>query len=156
MNVVEYFCSPASNSAVSSGAILSAIWCVSFVKQQDIISSPSIMKLSLSFIRLHHQNAAWERQVDVVKSSPHYRTLDRIDGEPMEFEWNISQDSLHCSSSKKSNSSWTKWANPNNSKDELSSCRWSMASYGEVKTMKWKVLLIPHLCQRGFQCEIEG
>ena len=24
-----------------------------------------------------------------VKSSPEYRTLDRIDGEPMEFEWNI-------------------------------------------------------------------
>ena len=63
---------------------------------------------------------------------------------PMEFEWNISQDSLHCSSSKKSNSSWAKWANPNNSKDELSSCRCSMASYGEVKSMKRQLLLLPH------------
>ena len=31
-------------------------------------------------------------------------TLDRIDGEPMEFEWNISQDSPHCSSATKSKS----------------------------------------------------
>ena len=29
----------------------------------------------------------------------------KFDGESMEFEWNISQYSLHCSSSKKSNSS---------------------------------------------------
>ena len=29
------------------------------------------------------------RQVDVVKSSSEHRVLDRIDGEPMEFEWNI-------------------------------------------------------------------
>ena len=49
----------------------------------------------------------------------------------MEFEWTIFQDSLHCSSSKKSNNSWTKWPNPNNSKDELSSCRCSMTSYGD-------------------------
>ena len=61
-------------------------------------------------------------------------------------EWNISQDSQHCSSSKKFKSLWTKWANQNNSKDELSSCRCSMTSYGELKTMKRNVLLIPHLC----------
>ena len=39
-----------------------------------------------------------------------------------------------------------KWANQNNSKDELSSCRWSMTSFGELKTMNRNVLLIPHLC----------
>ena len=50
-------------------------------------------------------NTVWERQFDWFKDSSQYRTLDTIDGEPMEFEWNISQDSLHCSSSKKSNSS---------------------------------------------------
>ena len=72
----------------------------------------------------------------------------------MEFEWNIS---LHCSSSKKTKSTWTKWANQNNSKDELSSCRCSMTSYGELKTMKRNVLLIPHLClylQKDFQQDI--
>ena len=33
-----------------------------------------------------------------------------------------------------------------NSKDELSSCRCSMTSYGELKTMNRNVLLTPHLC----------
>ena len=33
---------------------------------------------------------AWEDRLTWFKSSPAYRTLDRIDGEPMEFEWNIS------------------------------------------------------------------
>ena len=47
--------------------------------------------------------------------------------------------------SAKSKSSWAKWANPNNSKDELSSCRCSMTSYGEIKTINRNVLLIPHL-----------
>ena len=99
-------------------------------------------------------NTAWEQQFCWFKDSSQYRTLDTIDGEPMEFEWNISQNSLHCSSSKKSKSSWTKWATQNYSKDELSSCRCSMTSFGELKTMKRNVLLIPHLChylQKDFQ-----
>ena len=34
-------------------------------------------------------NIAWEDRLKWFKSSPEYRALDRIDGEPMEFEWNI-------------------------------------------------------------------
>ena len=34
-------------------------------------------------------NTAWEQRLAWFKSSPEYRNLDRIDGEPMEFEWNI-------------------------------------------------------------------
>ena len=34
-------------------------------------------------------NTAWEQQLDWFKDAPQYRTLDTIDGEPMEFEWNI-------------------------------------------------------------------
>ena len=34
-------------------------------------------------------NKAWEDRLTWFKSSPEYRTLDRIDGEPIEFEWNI-------------------------------------------------------------------
>ena len=34
-------------------------------------------------------NVAWEDRLTWFKSSPEYRALDRIDGEPMEFEWNI-------------------------------------------------------------------
>ena len=43
-------------------------------------------------------NTGWEQRLEWFKSSPEYRTLDRLDGEPMEFEWNISQDSIRCSS----------------------------------------------------------
>ena len=102
-------------------------------------------------------NTVWERQLVWFKDSSQYRTLDTISGERMEFEWNISQDSLHCSWSKKSKSSWMKWANPNNSKDEFSSCRCSTTSYGELQTMKRNVLIIPHLClcsQKDFQQDV--
>ena len=34
-------------------------------------------------------NTVWEEQLGWFKDSPQYRTLDTIDGEPMEFEWNI-------------------------------------------------------------------
>ena len=34
-------------------------------------------------------NVAWEDRLTWFKSSPEYRALDRIDGEPMAFEWNI-------------------------------------------------------------------
>ena len=47
-------------------------------------------------------NFAWEQTLGWLKTSQEYRDMDRIDGEPMEFEWNISQDSIRCSSVKKS------------------------------------------------------
>ena len=50
-------------------------------------------------------NTVWEEKLSWFKDSPQYKTLDTIDCEPMEFEWNISQDSPHCSSSTKSKSS---------------------------------------------------
>ena len=99
----------------------------------------------------------WEGQLGWFKDSPQYRTLDTIDGEPMEFEWNIFQGSPHCSSSTKPKSSWTKWATQRNSKGELSSCRCSMTSYADTKTMKRNVLLMPHLClylQKGSQQDV--
>ena len=34
-------------------------------------------------------NIAWEQRLKWFKSSPEYRTSDKIDGEPTEFEWNI-------------------------------------------------------------------
>ena len=70
-------------------------------------------------------NIVWEDKLTWFISSSQYRTLDtidgepligmvrhvtgrqkfdRIDGEPLEFEWNISQDSPHCSSATKSKS----------------------------------------------------
>ena len=34
-------------------------------------------------------NTVWEDKLTWFKSSSQYRALDTIDGEPMEFEWNI-------------------------------------------------------------------
>ena len=34
-------------------------------------------------------NYAWEDRLTWCKSSPEYRALDKIDGEPKEYEWNI-------------------------------------------------------------------
>ena len=34
-------------------------------------------------------NDAWEQRLGWFKSSPEHRYFDRIDGEPMDFEWNI-------------------------------------------------------------------
>ena len=34
-------------------------------------------------------NDAWERRLGWIKSASKYRNFDRVDGEPMEFEWNI-------------------------------------------------------------------
>ena len=72
--------------------------------------------------------------------------------------WNssgiFSQDSPHCSSATKSKSSCLKWANQqNNLQDGSSSCRCSMTSHGDLKTMNRNVLLTPHLClylHKGF------
>ena len=47
-------------------------------------------------------NDAWEQRLGWFKSSLEYRNFARIDGEPMDFEWNISQDSTRCSSVTKS------------------------------------------------------
>ena len=47
-------------------------------------------------------NDAWEQRLGWSKTYSKYRNFDRIDGEPMEFEWNISQDLIRCSSMKKS------------------------------------------------------
>ena len=92
------------------------------------------------------------------KNSPQYKTLDTIDGEPMEFEWNIFPRIHHIAAHQQSpRVHEQKWANPNNSKHELSSCRCPMTSYGDLKTMKRNVLLIPHLClysQKDFNQDV--
>ena len=53
-------------------------------------------------------NTVWEDKLTWFKSSPQYRTLGKIDGEPMEFEWNILTRFTHCSSATKSKSSCQK------------------------------------------------
>ena len=65
----------------------------------------------LFFGKMHQipqSNTVSERQLGSFKSSSDYKALDTIDGESVEFEWNIFQDSPHCSSATKSKSSCQK------------------------------------------------
>ena len=57
----------------------------------------------------------------------------------------FSQESPHCSSATKSKSSCLKWVFHQNLKDESSSCRCSMTSCGDLKTMNRNAMLTPHL-----------
>ena len=49
-------------------------------------------------------NTAWEETLAWFKSSPEYRNLDRIDGDPIEYEWSIfpGYNTLHLSQEVKS------------------------------------------------------
>ena len=84
---------------------------LSLIGDEQIISlqrtrvSLRIFRLCLGKIYENpRSNIAWEERWEWFKSSSEYRTLDRIDGDPIEFESNISQDSIHCSFATKSKS----------------------------------------------------
>ena len=53
------------------------------------VFSDSVLCLGKNFEN-PQSNDAWEQRLGWLKSSSKYRNFDRIDGEPMEFEWNIS------------------------------------------------------------------
>ena len=70
------------------------------------------------------------------KSSSEYRTLDRIDGEPMELEWNIFPGFTTLQVSRKVQEFLLRLSEtPENFlvQDGLSSCRCSMTSHGDQK-----------------------
>ena len=52
------------------------------------VFSDSVMCLGRIFQNTQ-SNDAWEQRLGCFKTSPNYRNFDRIDGEPMDFEWNI-------------------------------------------------------------------
>ena len=61
---------------------------VSLQRTKVYVFSDSV--LCLGKIHENHQsNDAWEQRLEWFKTSQEYRNLDRIDSEPMEFEWNI-------------------------------------------------------------------
>ena len=74
---------------------------------EECFDCPARMSFQISVLCLGkifenpQSNDAWEERLGCFKSFQVYRNFDRIDGEPMEFEWNISQDSIRCSSVKK-------------------------------------------------------
>ena len=61
---------------------------ISLLRTKVSVFSDSV--LCLGKIHENHQsNTAWEERLAWFKSSQECRNLDRIDGEPIEFEWNI-------------------------------------------------------------------
>ena len=91
-------------------------------------------------------NNVWEQQLGLFKESPQYRTLDTIDGEPMEFEWNIFPGFTTLQLVQEVQKFMNKMPIHQHLKDELSSCRCSMTSYGDLKTMNGNAMTTPQLC----------
>ena len=82
-------------------------------------------------------NVAWEDRLTWFKSSPEYRILDRIDGEPMEFEWHIFPGFTTLQLCSKVQELLSRLnVETENSLDGLSSCRCSTTSHGDLKTIK--------------------
>ena len=82
-------------------------------------------------------NDAWEQRLGCLKSSSKYKNFDRIDGEPMEFEWSISQDSIRCSSMKKSTVYCSEYEKHQKiSQEEFYLCRCSTTFPVDQKTTK--------------------
>ena len=52
------------------------------------VFSDSVLRLG-KILQNPESHEAWEQRLGWIKSSQSYRNFDRIDGEPMEFEWNI-------------------------------------------------------------------
>ena len=78
-------------------------WVDSLWKQLSLVSDEEVISLShakvyvfsdsvVCFGKMNQNptsNSAWEEKLSWFKSSSEERALDTIDGEPMEFEWNI-------------------------------------------------------------------
>ena len=91
-------------------------------------------------------NTVWEEQLSWFKDSPQYRTLDTIDGEPMEFEWNIFPGFTTLQQVDKVQEFLTKMGDPSQFKGRI----FFMSMFNDImcgikKTMNRNVLLTPHL-----------
>ena len=78
-------------------------WCDSAWKHLSLVGDEEVLSLSHAKVYTFsdsvlclgkmnenpQSNTVWEDKLTWFKSSSQYRTLDTIDGEPMEFEWNI-------------------------------------------------------------------
>ena len=76
------------NSSWKNFSLIGDEQVISLQRTKVYVFSDSVLCLG----KIHENpqsNTAWEQRLEWFKSSPEYRTLDIIDGEPMEFEWNI-------------------------------------------------------------------
>ena len=69
-------------SLVNDGEVISLSHAKVYVFSDSVLCLGNMNQYPIS-------NTVWERQLERFKDSSQYRTLDTIDGEPMEFEWNI-------------------------------------------------------------------
>ena len=77
-------------------------------------------------------NTRWSGQVEDFKMFYSMAELLGIDGEAIEFEWNIFQGSQHCKFFRRSRTTGRRrTSNPSTSPIESSSCRYSMTSNGQ-------------------------
>ena len=76
------------NSAWKQSSLVNAEEVISLSHSKVCVFSDSVLCLG-KVNQNPTSNTAWERQLAWFKSSSQYRALDKIDGEPMEFEWNI-------------------------------------------------------------------
>ena len=91
-------------------------------------------------------NSAWQEKLSWFKSSSQYRTLDTIDVEQMEFEWNIFPGFTTLQLCNKVQKFMSEMAIHQNLKDGSSSCSCSMTSHGDLKTMNGNAMLTPTSC----------
>ena len=91
-------------------------------------------------------NTVCEQQLSWFNNSSQYRALDRIDGEPMEFEWNIFPGFTTLQLTNKVQEEFmTKMGDPSHSEGRIIFMSCSMTSYGDLKTINGNALPTPHL-----------
>ena len=84
-------------------------------------------------------NAAWEQRLEWFKSSPEYRILDRIDGEPMEIRVEYLPRIQYVAAQSRGPRRLRLRIGETPEKfhrKDLSSCRCSMTSHGDQKTTR--------------------
>ena len=103
----------------------------------------------LSLGKMHQSpqsNTVWEDKLTLFESSSQHRTLDTIDGEPMEFEWNIFQGFTTLELVREVQKFMSRMGELEQFQGRIIFVSMLMTSHWEIKTMKRNILLIPHLC----------
>ena len=91
-------------------------------------------------------NTVCEQQLDWFKESPQYRTLDTIDGEPMEFEWNIFPGFTTLQLLQEVQKFMNKMSDPDQFQGRIIFMSMFNDIIWELMTMIRNVLLMSHLC----------
>ena len=108
---------------------------ISLQRTQVYVFSDSVLCLG----KIHENpqsNTAWEQRLEWFKTTQEYINLDRIDGEPMEFDWNIFPGFNTLQLSQEVKELLLRLNETLESATGLSSCRCSTTSYGDQETTR--------------------